>query len=107
MKNAQPARAAKEIAERTQALENALAERILVLDGAMGTAIQARNLGPADFGGNDLEGCNEYLTITRPEIVREIHEDYLRAGCDVVETNTFGGTPLVLDEYGLGARAYE
>ncbi len=84
-----------------------LSERILVIDGAMGTAIQNRNLTAADFGGPELEGCNEYLVITRPDVIQEIHEEYLAAGCDIIETNTFGGTTLVLDEYGLGARADE
>jgi 5-methyltetrahydrofolate--homocysteine methyltransferase len=93
--------------QRTAQLIRALDERILVLDGAMGTAIQSRDLKPEDFGGADLEGCNEYLVISRPDVIREIHEEYLKAGCDIVETNTFGGTPLVLDEYGLGARAHE
>ena len=72
----------------------------------MGTAIQDRKLKPQDFGGVDLEGCNENLVLTRPDLVQEIHEEYLAAGCDIVETNTFGGTPLVLAEYGLGAQAY-
>ncbi len=92
---------------RSQTLKHALAERILVLDGAMGTAIQNQHLTAADFGGPDYEGCNEYLVITRPDVIQGIHEDYLEAGADIVETNTFGGTPLVLDEYGLGARARE
>jgi 5-methyltetrahydrofolate--homocysteine methyltransferase len=92
---------------RTGLLTRSLDERILVLDGAMGTAIQDRNLTVDDFGGAEFEGCNEYLVITRPHVVREIHESYLKSGCDIVETNTFGGTPVVLDEYGLGARAHE
>src|SRR5690554_4377267 len=92
---------------RVDALHNALAHRILVLDGAMGTALQARHLKPEDFGGAELEGCNENLVLTRPGLIREIHEGYLEAGCDIVETNTFGGTSFVLDEYGLGAKAYE
>ncbi|HUP57627.1 MAG TPA: methionine synthase, partial [Bdellovibrionota bacterium] len=74
---------------------------------AMGTAIQGKNLTAEDFGGPDLEGCNENLILTRPDVIREIHEDYLQSGCDIVETNTFGATPLVLDEYGLGAKAHE
>jgi 5-methyltetrahydrofolate--homocysteine methyltransferase len=97
----------KDRPSRTQALERALGERILVLDGAMGTAIQGRDLTAADFGGPDLEGCNENLVLTRPDVITDIHEGYLRAGCDIVETNTFGATPLVLDEYGLGAKAHE
>ncbi len=73
----------------------------------MGTAIQARDLSAEDFGGAELEGCNENLVLTRPDLIREVHEAYLAAGCDIVETNTFGGTPLVLDEYGLGSKAHE
>ncbi len=73
----------------------------------MGTAIQDKNLTAQDFGGVDSEGCNEYLVITRPDVILAIHEAYLNAGCDIIETNTFGGTPLVLDEYGLGARTHE
>src|SRR5687768_15812337 len=88
-------------------LISALDSRILVLDGAMGTAIQARDRGAEDFGGPDLEGCNENLVLTRPDVIAAIHEDYLKAGCDILETNTFGATPLVLDEYGLGAKAHE
>jgi 5-methyltetrahydrofolate--homocysteine methyltransferase len=84
-----------------------LASRILVLDGAMGTALQSRNLSALDFGGEALEGCNEFLVHTRPEIIRAIHEEYLEAGCDIIETNTFGGTPLVLGEYDLSSRARE
>src|SRR4051794_39441074 len=93
--------------DRTKQLHKALAERILVLDGAMGTAIQGKNLVAKDFGGDELEGCNENLVRTRPELIRSIHEAYLEAGCDIVETNTFGGTPLVLDEYGLRSKAHE
>ncbi|MDP2599160.1 MAG: methionine synthase [Deltaproteobacteria bacterium] len=88
-------------------LKESINKRILVLDGAMGTAIQGKNLSPKDFGGAELEGCNENLVLTRPDIIQEIHESYLKAGCDIVETNTFGATPLVLDEYGLGPKAYE
>src|SRR5476649_1844186 len=93
--------------ERVKQLLKSLEERVLVLDGAMGTAIQDQNLVADDFGGVDLEGCNESLSLTRPEIIVSINESYLRAGADIVETNTFGGTPLVLDEYGLGAKNYE
>ena len=92
---------------RERALLTALEQRILVLDGATGTAFQAANLGPADFGGEDLEGCNEILVETRPDVVLDVHRRYLQAGADIVETNTFGGTPLVLAEYGLGERALE
>ena len=92
---------------RTAALLDALAERVLVLDGATGTAMQGRDLTAADFGGPEYEGCNEHLCVTRPDVVDAVHETYLRAGCDVVETNSFGSTPLVLAEYGLGEQAFE
>ncbi|MCY3966919.1 MAG: methionine synthase [Acidobacteria bacterium] len=92
---------------RESALRAALERRILVLDGATGTAFQAANLGPEDFGGEELEGCNEILVETRPDVVLDVHRSYLEAGADIVETNTFGGTPLVLAEYGLGERAFE
>src|SRR4249919_73010 len=81
--------------ERIAALEAALEERILVLDGATGTALQAANLTAADFGGPDLEGCNEMLCASRPDVVAGVHERYLRAGADIVETNTFGATSIV------------
>jgi 5-methyltetrahydrofolate--homocysteine methyltransferase len=88
-------------------LYQALAERILVLDGAMGTMIQAHGLGPDDFGGPQYEGCNEYLNLTRPDVIRGIHAAYLDAGADVISTNTFGCAPYVLAEYGLAERAHE
>ena len=86
-------------------LKAALARRILVVDGAMGTQIQARNLGPDDFGGADYEGCNEYLNLTRPEVIADIHRAYLDAGADIIETNTFGATAVVLGEYDLAEHA--
>jgi 5-methyltetrahydrofolate--homocysteine methyltransferase len=93
--------------ERSEALLEILADRILVLDGATGTWLQGENLTPADFGGEQYEGCNEHLVLTRPDTVRRMHESYLEAGADMVETDTFGGTPLVLAEYGLAERAFE
>src|SRR5215510_14748079 len=87
--------------ERIRTLNDVLAERILVLDGAMGTAIQSRHLTADDFGGPHLEGCNENLVITRPDVILDIHRGYLEVGADIIETNTFGGTPIVLAEYGL------
>ena len=90
-----------DVFERIDALKSLIADRILIMDGAMGTQIQARNLGPADFGGEEYEGCNEYLNITRPDIIANIHRAYLEAGADILETNTFGATALVLGEYGL------
>src|SRR5689334_16674432 len=92
--------------ERRQALEQILAERVLVLDGAMGTMLQQRHLTADDFGGAALEGCNENLVRTRPDVVLEIHRAYFEAGADMVETDTFGGTPLVLAEYGLESDAH-
>ncbi len=78
-----------------------LARRVVIFDGAMGTSVQARELGPEDFDG--LDGCNEVLVRTRPDVIRDIHAEFLAVGCDAVETDTFGGAPWVLDEYGLGA----
>ena len=91
--------------ERRQALADTLATRILVLDGAMGTMLQARNLTAQDFGGAALEGCNEYLVKTRPDVIESIHRAYFAAGADMVETNSFGGTALVLAEYNVEAEA--
>jgi 5-methyltetrahydrofolate--homocysteine methyltransferase len=96
-----------DLAERTAALHRAFAERVLVMDGATGTAMQAQPLTAEDFGGPELEGCNENLCATRPDVVDFVHETYLAAGADIVETNTFGGTPLVLAEYGLAERTFE
>ena len=78
-----------------------------MLDGATGTAIQAHDLTAADFGGPQLEGCNENLVLTRPDVVLDIHRGYLDAGADIIETNTFGGTGIVLAEYGLEDRVHE
>src|SRR6476469_7815769 len=79
----------------------ALAERVLVYDGAMGTNIQRHNPTPEDFGGQALEGCNDNLVLTRPDIIQSIHESFLAVGCDVVETCTFQSTPHRLCEWGL------
>jgi 5-methyltetrahydrofolate--homocysteine methyltransferase len=92
---------------RTAALLAALDKRVLVLDGATGTALQGVTLTADDFGGPELEGCNENLCETRPDVVDGVHEAYLSVGCDVVETNSFGGTPLVLAEYGLAHKAFD
>ena len=96
-----------DVDERTARLVVALAERVLVLDGATGTALQGVTLTADDFGGPELEGCNENLCATRPDVVDGVHEGYLRVGCDIVETNSFGGTPLVLGEYDLADQAFE
>jgi len=84
---------------------SALAERVLVFDGGMGTQIQDANLTLDDFRG--LEGCNELLVETRPDVIEAIHERYYQAGADVVETNTFGGMDYVLDEFDIGHRSFE
>lgn len=88
-------------------LHDALKQRILILDGAMGTMIQQVDLTGEDFGGEDLDGCNEMLVLTRPEIIQRIHEEYLEAGADLIETNTFGATSVVLAEYDIQDRARE
>ena len=93
------------IYERIDALKTAILQRILVVDGAMGTQIQARGLGPDDFGGAEYEGCNEYLVVTRPDVIKDIHKEYLDAGADIIETNTFGATSVVLAEYDLASEA--
>src|ERR1700676_3586132 len=89
------------------ALRELLRERILILDGAMGTMLQQVDLTADDFGGPHLEGCNENLVLTRPDVVLGIHRKYLDAGSDIIETNSFGSTPVVLAEYGLEDKAHE
>ena len=81
---------------------NSLRERVIIYDGAMGTSIQTRQPSPDDFWGK--EGCNELLVLSRPDIVKDIHDSFFRTGCDVVETNTFGATSIVLAEYNLEAQ---
>lgn len=84
---------------------NTLKDRIVVFDGAMGTNIQRQNLSPDDFGG--LDGCNEYLVVTKPEAVENVHAGFLEVGCDVIETDSFGSTSIVLAEYDIAHLAYE
>lgn len=86
---------------------NILHEKVLVFDGATGTHLQGQNLTADDFGGEHLNGCNEYLVVSKPSAVEKVHADYLEAGCDVIETDTFGGASIVLAEYNLAERAYE
>ena len=97
----------RNLVESAKAIRELLSQRILVLDGAMGTMLQQRNLTAEDFGGAALEGCNENLVRTRPDVVLDIHRKYFDAGADLVETNSFGGAPIVLAEYGLAADALE
>ena len=81
-----------------------LKERVLVFDGAMGTSIQNKGTGHIDFQGNE---CNEYINILQPEFIKDIHADFLIAGADVIETNTFGALPYLLKDYGLETQAVE
>ncbi|MFN2556583.1 MAG: methionine synthase, partial [Nitriliruptorales bacterium] len=92
---------------REDSFLQAIRERVVVFDGAMGTSIQERELGPDDFGGPELEGCNEVLVRTRPDVIETIHTSFLEVGCDAVETDTFGGAPWVLAEYGLADECFE
>ena len=99
---------------RVAALEHALRERILVLDGAMGTMIQRYRMDEEDFRGarfadhpSPLKGANDLLSLTCPDVVREIHEGYLAAGADIVETNTFNATAVAMADYGLESAAYD
>ncbi len=99
---------------RGAALPQILAKRIVILDGAMGTMIQRYKLVEADYRGErfkdhpkDLKGNNDMLQLSKPEVITEIHEQYLAAGADILETNTFGATSVAQDDYGLGAFARE
>ncbi|HEY5013099.1 MAG TPA: homocysteine S-methyltransferase family protein, partial [Acidimicrobiia bacterium] len=84
-----------------------LAQRVLIFDGAFGTWVQGRDLGPDDFGGAALEGCNENLVLTRPDEVAEMHRQFFDVGVDAVETATFGAFSLVLNEYEIADHAYD
>jgi 5-methyltetrahydrofolate--homocysteine methyltransferase len=84
-----------------------LAQKVIIYDGAMGTNIQRYQLTAQDYGGQATEGCNEYLVLTKPSVIEEIHTGFLEAGCDVLETDSFTGSRLKLDEYGLGALTHE
>src|SRR6266849_5907585 len=97
----------RDLNESAKALRELLSQRILVLDGAMGTMLQRRELSAADFGGATLEGCNENLVRTRPDVVLDIHRKYFEAGSDIVETNSFNGTKSDLIDYGIADQSYE
>src|SRR3954463_16662325 len=95
-------------------LKQLLDERILIIDGAMGTMIQRYKLQEADYRGErfkdhpkDIKGNNEMLQLVKPEVLREIHSQYLAAGAHIIETNTFGATSIAQDDYGLGHLARE
>ena len=94
------------MADRQALLAAAVADRIVVLDGAMGTMIQGAGLDERDFRGDRfgdhpvaLRGCNELLVLTRPALIEAIHLDFLRAGADIIETNSFGGTTIAMADY--------
>jgi 5-methyltetrahydrofolate--homocysteine methyltransferase len=86
---------------------DAARERVVVYDGAFGTYMQTKDLGPDDFGGPELEGCNEVLVLTRPDLITELHDAFLSVGCDVVETASFGSFLTPLNEYGIADKAHE
>ena len=95
-------------------LERALRQRILMLDGAMGTMIQRQQLDESGFRGTrfadhgqDLQGDNDLLVLTQPQIIEQIHSEYLEAGADIIETNTFNGTAIAQADYALEAIVYE
>jgi 5-methyltetrahydrofolate--homocysteine methyltransferase len=99
---------------RTRALKEAVAKRILIIDGAMGTMLQARKLTEGHYRGTrfadhgtDLRGNGDVLNLTLPDVVREIHAEYLAAGADMIETNTFGATHIAQEDYGLAQHARE
>ena len=80
---------------------------LIIFDGGTGTSFQNLNLTADDFGGKELEGCNENLVLSSPEVVEKVHNSFLEAGCHVIETNTFGASSIVLDEYDIADKAYE
>src|SRR3989442_2122666 len=84
-----------------------LSDRIVVFDGAMGTNLHAQDLSVDDYGGPQFEGCTEHLLISTPEAVERVHAEFLEVGCEVVETDSFGSTSIVLGEYGIADMAYE
>src|SRR5271154_1233409 len=101
--------------DRIEHLQRLLRERIVIIDGAMGTVIQQRKLDEvafrgarfADWHGKDLKGCNDLLNLTQPQIIEDIHREYLEAGADIIETNTFNSQSISLADYGLESLAYE
>src|SRR5438552_4013869 len=101
--------------DRGGQLERLLQDRIAIIDGAMGTMIQQRKLAESDFRGErfrdwrgkDLKGNNDLLNLTRPDIIEDIHRQYLEAGADIIETNTFNSQAISLADYGLESLAYE
>jgi len=103
------------MSDKIEQLQRLLRERIVILDGAMGTMVQQRRLTEADFRGRrfadwrgrDLKGCMDLLNLTQPQIIEDIHRQYLEAGADIIETNTFNSQAVSLADYGLESLAYE
>ncbi len=93
--------------QRKADIRELLKEKILLLDGGMGTCLHTFNLTAKDFGGDKYEGCNEHLNLTRPDIITSIHETYLKAGADIIETNSFAGSAITLAEFGLEDKDHE
>ncbi|HET7798862.1 MAG TPA: homocysteine S-methyltransferase family protein, partial [Humibacillus xanthopallidus] len=98
----------------TESLTAALTERIMIIDGAMGTAIQRDRPDEAGYRGerfadwpSDVQGNNDLLTLTQPQIIAAIHREYLEAGADIIETNTFNANAISLSDYGMEELAYE
>src|SRR5215471_18829677 len=94
-------------AHRIKLLKELLAERILVLDGAFGTFVLGHHLSAGDYGGAAFEGCNENVVRTRPDLIREMHDGFLEAGADLIESASFQASRVVLAEYGLEHDAWE
>ncbi len=84
-----------------------LNEKIVVFDGAMGTFLQSLDLSIDEWGGPEFENCSENLLYTRPDAIEQVHTSFLEAGCDVIETNSFGGSEVVLSEFGIAEKTYD
>src|SRR6188768_2832845 len=84
-----------------------LKEKVIVFDGAMGTYLQSLNLSIDDWGGPNFENCSENLLYTRPDAIEKVHTSFLDVGCDVIETNSFGGSEVVLQEFGIADKTYD
>src|SRR5918995_2017276 len=82
-------------------------QKVVTYDGAFGTYVQTLGLGPDDFGSEALEGCNELLVLTRPDVIATMHDDFFKVGVDVVETATFGAFAVPLGEYGISDKSHE
>ncbi|NLG40203.1 MAG: hypothetical protein GX544_00745, partial [Chloroflexi bacterium] len=93
--------------EKKNAYLDALEKRVLVFDGAMGTTLQSRNLSAQDYGGAQLEGCNDALVLYNPQVILDVHRAFLQAGADVIETDSFRSNRLTLADYGLQDRVIE